>query len=303
MIWCNSIGLRKPKWQLNDCTRAVRKVSAFMRRSEPASSNALPGLSVVHPLAIPAPRHFWTRLLNRKLLHRQINGAVQKMALEHPVLWISLPAAAPLVGAFGDLKTVYYCGDDFAALAGVDHETAAELESETGAKLRSHLCRQSQHCRTISRNQDSCFAARSARGVLLTTSHAASRSANRAAYSRFLRNTRTLDRSRVARRDGQIFARLVVRVDWSAECECPAPGRLGQRSFARSAQAQRTTRLRAQLGCVPPSVSCLCANRGVQPAQAPRVPCRRAPYRLDAISCARSLPQIDLHSFDARGFC
>lgn len=130
IVWCNSIGLRKPDLCVSDMVRAVRKVQAFMGRPEPSHDSAGPRMSVVQPFAIPAPRHAAARAFNRHMLKRQVGRAAQQIGLKDPVLWISLPAAAPLVGAFGDLKTVYYCGDDFSALAGVDHGAVVELEQE-----------------------------------------------------------------------------------------------------------------------------------------------------------------------------
>jgi glycosyltransferase involved in cell wall biosynthesis len=53
------------------------------------------------------------------------------------VLWTSLPTAAPLLGALGERGVVYYCGDDFGALAGVDH--APVLRMERDLVLRADL--------------------------------------------------------------------------------------------------------------------------------------------------------------------
>ena len=51
-----------------------------------------------------------------------------------PVLWASLPTALPLVGELGESAVVYYCGDDFSALAGVDHEPVTRMESKLATR-------------------------------------------------------------------------------------------------------------------------------------------------------------------------
>ena len=50
--------------------------------------------------------------------------------MERPILWTSLPTAVPLVGAIGEGPVVYYVGDDFDALPGVDHEPVSAMERE-----------------------------------------------------------------------------------------------------------------------------------------------------------------------------
>jgi glycosyltransferase involved in cell wall biosynthesis len=45
-------------------------------------------------------------------------------------LWLSLPSAVDAVGTLGESALVYYCGDDFGALAGVDHAAARAFEAE-----------------------------------------------------------------------------------------------------------------------------------------------------------------------------
>ena len=48
--------------------------------------------------------------------------------MARPILWASLPTALPAVGELGEKAVVYYCGDDFSALAGVDHGPVLEME-------------------------------------------------------------------------------------------------------------------------------------------------------------------------------
>ena len=64
---------------------------------------------------------------NRLLLTSQITKALAQN-IDPPILWTSLPTAQPLVGQLGERAVVYYCGDDFGALSGVDHEAVEHYE-------------------------------------------------------------------------------------------------------------------------------------------------------------------------------
>jgi glycosyltransferase involved in cell wall biosynthesis len=50
--------------------------------------------------------------------------------MKRPILWASLPTAVAAIGQLGERAAVYYCGDDFSALDGVDHAAVAKLEKE-----------------------------------------------------------------------------------------------------------------------------------------------------------------------------
>ncbi len=135
MVWVNSIGLRRPRLSLGDVGRAARKLGAALHRPPPAPSTAPPAPGpVVQPLILPMARAAAARALNRALLARSVGGAARAAGLRHPVLWISLPSAVDAVGALGESGVVYYCCDDFGALAGVDHARCRAMEVELVAR-------------------------------------------------------------------------------------------------------------------------------------------------------------------------
>jgi glycosyltransferase involved in cell wall biosynthesis len=136
IVWVNSIGLRRPRLTLGDAGRVVRKLMSFVRpvaKPKQATAPAAPG-PVVQPIILPMARGSLARALNRTLLTRTVGGAARAARLTRPVLWISLPSAIDAVGALGESAVVYYCGDDFGALAGVDHARCLEMEAELAAK-------------------------------------------------------------------------------------------------------------------------------------------------------------------------
>lgn len=133
VVWVNSIGLRRPRLTAGDLGRAVRKLTAFGSRGPRPDATAAAGYQpdrIVSPLAVPLPGNPLARFVNRRLLSAQIRGALDAAGVRRPILWTSLPTAVDVVGRLGERALVYYCGDDFRALAGVDHRPVAALEEE-----------------------------------------------------------------------------------------------------------------------------------------------------------------------------
>jgi len=139
VIWVNSIGLRRPRLGPADLKRIVQKLAAVVtggsRTGETSAREPVPAnLTVVAPLALPWPGNPLAAWLNRRLLGRQIGRAMAARGIARPVLWASLPTVVDLMGVFGERATVYYCGDDFAHLAGVDHRPVAAAETRLAAR-------------------------------------------------------------------------------------------------------------------------------------------------------------------------
>jgi len=134
ILWINSIGLRKPRLNATDARRALTKLLSRPAACRTEAADIASDFTVINPKTLPAPSNGLERLLARKLLCRQLLPAIKAARLRRPILWISLPTAADLVGELGEIATVYYCGDDFSALAGVDHATVAAREKELNQK-------------------------------------------------------------------------------------------------------------------------------------------------------------------------
>lgn len=129
VVWVNSLGLRRPRLNARDVARAAAKLrSAVGPRPAVAKTPAPTNMRIVDPLAISWPGNPVADVINRRLVGARLRNAISDAGLREPVLWASLPTAAPLVGAIGESAVVYYCGDDFAALAGVDHSPVSRME-------------------------------------------------------------------------------------------------------------------------------------------------------------------------------
>lgn len=137
VVWVNSIGLRRPTLTLRDIKRAWHKLLTRNGHSAPEmqlTSAQHNNLYIIAPRTLPAPRSALGRWIAVQLLLAQIKPVVKKTQLRDPVLWTSLPTAVDMAGHLNESAMVYYCGDDFSGLAGVDHHTVALREQELLAK-------------------------------------------------------------------------------------------------------------------------------------------------------------------------
>ena len=129
VIWVNSIGLRRPVLSWHDIKRAFNKLKGGAPKTvqaQPPNAN----FHIINPRTLPAPRSRVERWLATQLLTAQIKPVIKRTGLHEPVLWLSLPTAVDMAGRLGESALVYYCGDDFSALAGVDHQTVSQREQE-----------------------------------------------------------------------------------------------------------------------------------------------------------------------------
>lgn len=136
VIWINSMGLRSPKLSKHDFARAYRKGKAMLLSEssvvksveEKNSANQIQPKHLIDPKVIPFFGSQLVRQFNRYQLKKQIRALVKD---DQPtVLWLSLPSAVDLIGHCGEDFSIYYCGDDFSSLAGVDHAVISQMETQ-----------------------------------------------------------------------------------------------------------------------------------------------------------------------------
>lgn len=148
-VWVNTIGMRRPRFDLATLRRGVEKFRHWTRpRSEP---QPLPSnLTVLKPLMWPwlsAPRD---RTLNQRLLVPQLRRWIQKAG--RPVIAVTtLPVVADLMGPLPVERWVYYCVDDFGRWPGLDQRAMESMERDVieradvlvaaGENLRNRLLR------------------------------------------------------------------------------------------------------------------------------------------------------------------
>lgn len=129
IVWVNSIGLRRPR--ITDLGRVVNKVGGMLRATKSARDVQDPGApnAIVPPRAVSWPGNFLASAINGWSLPAQIKPVLARLDSRRPILWTSLPSAVDAVGKLDELAVVYYAGDDFSALAGVDHRPVSRQEA------------------------------------------------------------------------------------------------------------------------------------------------------------------------------
>jgi glycosyltransferase involved in cell wall biosynthesis len=153
VIWLNSIGLRKPKLTVNDLVRLFNKVkSSIVSQPTNNKKSNIKGyikryiksykksyktevidnsnFIIINPLVIPCANSWFSLKLSKIILKWQLKLACKKLAIIDPIIWTSLPTSVDYLELFGNAPCVYYCGDDFNSLAGVDHQFVSQKEKE-----------------------------------------------------------------------------------------------------------------------------------------------------------------------------
>lgn len=132
ILWVNSIGLRQPKPTGKDIQRLVSKISRAISNTgsdKPTMHcDAVDNIFTVNLLTIPAPHSAFSRKVAAKMMQHQLEKHLKALNFDNPLFWTSLPTAADVCNAMNKRGLIYYCGDDFGALAGVDHQTVLEHE-------------------------------------------------------------------------------------------------------------------------------------------------------------------------------
>lgn len=136
IVWVNSLGLRRPRLNLRDIKRLLIKAKAIFAAKQTYNMNPNSCPLIVNPIALPFPGSKVARWVNKYLLSSKLLPVLNEDKTSRPILWTSLPSAVDVVGKLGERAAVYYCGDDFAALDGVDHTPVAKMEQELADKCQ-----------------------------------------------------------------------------------------------------------------------------------------------------------------------
>ncbi len=140
ILWFNSIGLRRPKITLHDLKRCMSKIVCYTEKNSRKIPNKQPSdneknIFVINGLTIPVPLNFMEHLINKISLKRTAQAHLNKNKIEDSVLWMSLPTAIDAMKSCNEKLSIYYCCDDFSALAGVDHKPVTKIEKKLIEKV------------------------------------------------------------------------------------------------------------------------------------------------------------------------
>ena len=123
VIFVNSISMGLPSLAHKDLLpRIKRKLGSYSKLARQTEE----GITVVSPASLPFFGSAVARRLNRQMLGAQIRKLAKSRGLSKPILWIAIPTAAEMIGAFDESAVVYHVSDKYDANT-MDHATDPAL--------------------------------------------------------------------------------------------------------------------------------------------------------------------------------
>lgn len=123
--WINSIGMRKPRFKRNDLERVWSKFKQLFSQSNHTAIKTPSTMQVYKLPVLPWHDNTLVKRYNSWIFSRYFKGIQNN---EPIIYWLSVPTAQYLFTKKAHDKLIYYCGDDFNALAGVDAHLVAPFE-------------------------------------------------------------------------------------------------------------------------------------------------------------------------------
>jgi glycosyltransferase involved in cell wall biosynthesis len=123
VIFVNSISMGLPGLGHKDLLpRIKRKLGSYSKLARQTEE----GITVVSPASLPFFGSAAARAVNRRALGVQLRQLARSRGLSNPILWIAIPTAAEMIGAFDEDAIVYQVSDKYDANT-MDHATDPAL--------------------------------------------------------------------------------------------------------------------------------------------------------------------------------
>jgi glycosyltransferase involved in cell wall biosynthesis len=164
VIFVNSISMGLPGLAHKDLLpRIKRKLGSYSKLARQTDE----GITVVSPASLPFFGTAVARAANRKMIGAQIRKLAKSRGLSKPILWIAIPTAAEMIGAFDESAIVYQVSDKYDANT-MDHATdpatirrlheyaidAADIVFYSGRKLFNEATRGRDHSHLLEQGVD-----------------------------------------------------------------------------------------------------------------------------------------------------
>jgi glycosyltransferase involved in cell wall biosynthesis len=130
VLWVNYHGSRRPRLSGSDAGRILAKVRQFAEGPRQVTDR----ITVLTPLVVPMPGNRAAAALNRRILARQIRGALGNLPDRPVQIWSFAPDVDYMCGLLGEELLIYYCVDDFAAFSGYDVAETLAAEGRLGRR-------------------------------------------------------------------------------------------------------------------------------------------------------------------------
>ena len=130
VAWVNTVGMRRPKLNLIDLRKGMRKLSGMGRRtSVQVTDIPHPEFAVHRPTMIPYNTVAAIRRFNCMSAQRTLKRLRVQFADTRPIVLTTVPNSCDYVDAIPTEKIVYYCVDDFSEWPGLDKSLVLEMEA------------------------------------------------------------------------------------------------------------------------------------------------------------------------------
>jgi len=117
-------GLRAPQVGGRDLRKIFQKVWRSLR----GSRAVMPSVKVNTILQIPYHRFPIVRWLNAKIIRWTMYWMMWRNKIRSPISWFVAPHLGGLAGHLGEVLSVYYCVDDYAAMPNVDKDSTRSMD-------------------------------------------------------------------------------------------------------------------------------------------------------------------------------
>lgn len=119
VVYVNSLGLRRPKLNLYDSKRIIRRLRGLFRNLKmPRNVNQKASITVIQPLVIPFHSSKYARGINTWLLTRQISKILEVNSSGESCLWTFTPTTYGIESLFD--HTVYHSVDLLHTVPGIN---------------------------------------------------------------------------------------------------------------------------------------------------------------------------------------
>ncbi len=119
VIFVNSISMGLPGLAHKDLLpRIKRKLGSYSKLARQTDE----GITVVSPASLPFFGSAAARAVNRRVIASQIRNLARSRGLKNPILWIAIPTASEMIGAFNEAAVIYQVSDKYDANT-MDHAT------------------------------------------------------------------------------------------------------------------------------------------------------------------------------------
>jgi glycosyltransferase involved in cell wall biosynthesis len=111
ILWIAGLGHRKPKFQLYDFKRIVVKGTRMLTQGF-VKDNSVPVIET-HPFVLPYYDTAVVRRFNDRSLRNHLLKKIDELQFQNPIVIVSNPVAAGVIGRLGESSSHYFCVDDY----------------------------------------------------------------------------------------------------------------------------------------------------------------------------------------------